>query len=267
MLSKTGDRSNGLTLYVGGAGPIGNVGSFDIPAGLTDAGYTGAVEAFPWQGLTHAGDQINLSRNRSKAVELSDEIRRYRRAHPGKPINIIALSAGTGIATWALEYLPEDAQIDHLIFLGCSMSSHYDMTRALRRVRIGLYVIYSKNDPILKNVVWYTGTVDRSPAEEGVAGLRGFRLPPRPGADTERQYSKLHNVPWRYDFADYGYEGGHTDSTKRDFVSAFLAPVIQNDPEPLIGKGGEFEDRFVDNHPDDWEPRSGESPTTRTSSK
>lgn len=243
FMANTGDQSKGITYYIGGAGPIGNVGSLDIPNGLQDAGYEGAIEVFTWQGFTHAGDQINLSRNRSKAAELSTKIRNYRRRYPNNEIHIIALSAGTGIATFALEYLPQDVHIDQMVFLGCSMSSRYDLTRALRRVQGRLYVIYSPRDPILSKVVWYTGTVDRaSAAEDGIAGLRGFRMPHSMGPDTERQYTKLYNVPWRIDFSDAGYDGLHTDSTKRDFIRRYIGPLILGEDENLIGPGGQYAD-------------------------
>lgn len=265
LLAKTqqqGDRQYGLTYYLGGAGPVGNVGSLDVPGGLQDAGYKGAVEVFTWQGLTHAGDQMNLSRNRSKAAELAAEIKRYRKHYPSQEINIIALSAGTGIAAFALEYLPEGIQVDHAVFLGCSLSSKYDLTRALRRVRKGLYVVYSEFDPILKNVVWYTGTVDRSSAEEGVAGLEGFRLPDHLGPDTERQYAKLHNVPYRYEFYDYEYEGRHTDCTRRGFISEYIAPAVMGDDKKLIGEPVEEWTAF---HRE--KPRPTSSPTSQKTVK
>lgn len=236
-VATSGDPSEGMTYYLGGAGPIGNVGSFDVPHGLQEGGYTGAVEVITWQGLTHAGDQMNLARNREKGTEFAASIRTYRRAHPNTRINIIALSAGTGVATWALEYLPEGVMVDQVVFLGCSLSSRYDMTRALRRIQGQLYVLYAPGDPILAKVVWYTGTVDRAPAEEGVAGLRGFRLPAVRGPDTERQYSKVLNVPWRIDFSDVGYNGGHIDCTSRLFVRTYIAPVIMGNDEPLVGEG------------------------------
>ncbi len=246
FIGNTGDKSKGITYYIGGAGPIGNVGSIDIPNGLKDAGYEGAVEIFTWQGFTHAGDQINLSRNRSKAAELATKIRNYRRKYPNNEINIIALSAGTGIATFALEYLPQDVHIDQMVFLGCSLSSRYDLTRALRRVVGNVYVIYSPRDPILGKVVWYTGTVDRASAsEDGIAGLRGFRLPHSMGPDTERQYSKLHNIRWRDDFSDSGYDGLHTDSTKREFIRRYIGPLIRGNDELLIGRGAEYPDASI----------------------
>lgn len=238
-----GEPENGITYYVGGAGPIGHVGSWDVPRGLEDAGYKGLVEVFTWQGMTHAGDQINLTRNREKAVELAGRIKRYRQEYPDPPIHIIALSAGTGIATFALEFLPEGAKIDRVIFLGCSLSSRYDMTRGLRRIKGGLYVLSSPYDRILRNVVWYTGTVDRSPAAEGVAGLDGFRLPAQTGPDTKVQYEKLHNVAYRREFSEAGYGGGHTDATQRTFVREYLAGVLMGDDGRLLGTGGAPSDR------------------------
>jgi pimeloyl-ACP methyl ester carboxylesterase len=231
-----GSPARGITYYVGGAGPIGHVGSWEVPRGLADAGYPGLVEVFPWQGMTHAGDQINLTRNRDKAAELAESIKRYRRLYPDPPINIIALSAGTGIAAFALEYLPEGVGIDRVIFLGCSLSSRYDLTRALQRINGGLYVLYSPYDRILRNVVWYTGTVDRSSATEGVAGLEGFHSPRLQGSDTEAQYRKLHNLRYRQEFSQAGYGGGHTDAIQRAFVREYLADVLMDDGRRLLGE-------------------------------
>lgn len=230
-----GDQREGVVFYVGGAGPVGNIGSFDVPRGLRDAGFGGAVEVFPWQSWTHAGDQLNLSRNRTKAAELADKIQRFRRRHPEAPIDIIALSAGTGIATFALEYLPESVKIDNAVYLGCSMSSEHDMTRALRRVRGKLYVLYSMNDAILSNFVWYTGTVDRKESSDGIAGLEGFHIISSPYPDTKRQYEKLVNVPYRSEFREAGYDGGHVSGTARTFVQFYLAPALMKSDRRLVG--------------------------------
>lgn len=233
-----GDERNGLTLYVGGAGPIGHVGSLDVPLGLQDAGYDGYVKVFTWQGLTHAGDQMNLSKNRERASELASEIRTYAREHPGKKINIIALSAGTGIAAFALEFLPERIQVQNVVFLGCSLSSRYDLTRALRRVRGGLYCVYSPTDGILKDVVWYTGTVDRIKGSAGIAGLEGFGRPSSTASDMARQYAKVHNVAYRSEFAASGYRGGHIDCTSRQFVANYLAGTVMGIDRTLVGGVG-----------------------------
>jgi len=230
-----GDGSAGAVFYIGGAGPIGNMGSFDVPAGLRDGGYRGHVEVFAWQSWTHAGDQVNLARNRQKAADLADAIKRYRRRHPKPPIHIIALSAGTGIATFALEYLPESTGIENVVFMGCSLSSKYDLTRALKRIRGKLYVLYSEQDMMLKDVVWFAGTIDRSSAEEGIAGLEGFYLPTSPHPDTLKQYEKVQSIPYRSEFRTAGYRGGHTGGTSPSFVRRYLAPALMGDDERLLG--------------------------------
>jgi hypothetical protein len=263
-----GDKRQGITYYIGGAGPIGNVGWLDVPDGLTDAGYAGYVDVFVWQGFTHAGDQMNISRNHDKGAELASQIRQYKRTYPTREVNIIALSAGTGVATFALEALPDGVKVDNVIFLGCSLSSHYNMTRSLKRVRNGLYVIYSETDRILKDVVWYTGTVDRSSAAGGVAGLEGFHLPPRPGPDTEMQYMKLHNVAYRPEFADAGYTGGHIDTTARAFICQYLAPVLLGRDEILLGDPGrpEHERERTASPAATTRPYVPRPPTTRSTS-
>ncbi len=230
-----GDANVGITYYVGGAGPLGNVGSFDVPGGLRDAAYRGHVEIFTWQSWTHAGDQINLNSNREKAAQLRDHISRYRRAHPDKEINIIGLSAGTGIAVFALEYLPEDIGINHCLLLGCSLSSKYDMTRALKRIKGKAYVLYSPHDRMLKNVVWYTGTVDRSAGDQGIAGLEGFWMPPSPRPDTAAQYQKMHNVGYRSEFVSAGHKAGHIGATARSFVRRYIGPAVLGKDARLLG--------------------------------
>ena len=244
QIKQGGNPAKGITYYLGGAGPVGHVGSWDVPDGLAAGGYEGAVEVFPWQSMIHAADQINLERNREKGIELTRRIQEYRRRYPKKQVNIIALSAGTGVATFALEYLPEGANINQVVYLGCSLSAHYDLTRALKRVNGGFYVIHSPYDRILRNVVWYTGTVDRRSASEGVAGLDGFLQPEPPGPDTEVQYSKLYNVEYREEFSLTGYEGGHTDSTSKEFISQYLAGVLKGDDRRLLGPKYAFVRRY-----------------------
>lgn len=230
-----GIQREGVVYYVGGAGPVGNIGSFDIPRGLRDAGFRGVVEVYPWQSWTHAGDQLNIARNREKSAELADQIQRFRRQNPDSPIHIIALSAGTGIATFALEYLPESIKVDNVAYLGCSMSAQHDMTRALRRVRGRMYVLHAPGDVVLSNLVWYTGTVDRKESRDGIAGLEGFHHISSPYPDTDEQYEKLVNVSFRSEFRDAGYDGGHVSATTKTFVQFYLAPALMENDRRLVG--------------------------------
>lgn len=272
-----GDQRDGIVYYVGGAGPVGNIGSFDVPRGMRNAGFRGAVEVFPWQTWTHAGDQLNISRNRAKAAELADLIRRFKRLHPDAPVDILALSAGTGIATFALEYLPESVKVDNVVYLGCSMSSEHDMTRALRRVDGKLFVLYSPSDAILSNVVWYTGTVDRKESSEGIAGLEGFHRISSPYPDTDRQYEKLVNVPYRSEFRDAGYDGGHVSGVNKTFVQFYLAPALmENDRRLVRGRRAPYRRPAYARSPEERErttptrtstvARRSKSPATRSGS-
>ena len=198
-----------------------------MPAGLQDAGYRGRVEVFTWQGISHARDQMSLERNRRIAPELTERIRQFAWQHPDRPINLIALSAGTGIVTFALEYLPEKYQVEEVVFLASSLSSEYDMTRALKRIGGGLHVFYSPHDRILRDFVKYSGTVDRAGLGDGVAGLSGFRRPEDAGPDARAEYAKIHNIGWRPDFALVGYEGRHMDATSRGFIREYVGEIVQ----------------------------------------
>ena len=230
---QNGSRSSGIVYYVGGAGQLGNVGFISIPLGMRDAGFDGYVELVPWQGIVTAMDQMNYDRNRGKGIDLGEAMRRTSIRYPDTPIDVIALSAGTGIATFALESLPEDVHVRNVVFLGCSMSSHYDMTRALKRVEGKLYVFHSENDAILSRIVPYTGTVDRGDSSDGVAGLDGFVLPGRTDAATLRQYRKVNNIRYMPQFADAGYDGGHMSSTERKFIAWYVAPLILGKPNEV----------------------------------
>jgi hypothetical protein len=222
---QNGDPRNGVTFYIGGAGTVGNVGAWSIPQGLSDAGYRGWVEVYTWQTVT-AADQMALSRNLEKAAELAERIRLQKRHHPTVPVNIIALSAGTGLATFAMERLPEYVQVETVVFMGSSLSSRYDLTRALRRVNNRLYVLYSSKDGVLKHFVPIAGTVDRKDADYGVAGLNGMFKPRRGGEDLDQQYAKVRNVAWRPEFARYGNNGRHISAVDRRFIGRYIAPVI-----------------------------------------
>ncbi len=223
-----GDPHHGVVFYVGGAGPVGNVGFLSVPTGLGDAGYRGRVEVFAWQGIGAAMDQVSISRNRGKAMELAQFIRRQKHAHPQAPVDVIALSAGTGIASFALGYLPEDVRVRNVVYLGCSMAARYDLTPALKRMEGRLFNFHSDSDAVLGRIVPYTGTVDRSDASEGIAGLTGFRMPAHVARDTTEQYSKVRNIPYHSRFASTGYSGGHMDSTRREFIANYVAPLLLN---------------------------------------
>ena len=216
----TGRATFGKTYYIDGAGNWG-FGTTTVAKALSEAGYKGSVEAYLWTtSFNPAIDQVNRPMAHLRAAALSDKIRDYLKTYPDNDVNLIALSAGTGVATWAVEALPKGMKVNNMVLLGSSLSSTYNMTRAFEHIRGRVYVYYSQFDPILSGPVRILGTIDGS-LEGDAVGLVG--LHPRGGANLS---SRIVNTPWRQEYADYGWAGGHTDSTSEPFIRRYVAPYI-----------------------------------------
>ena len=208
----------GKTYYIDGAGNWG-FGVVEVARGLKAAGYPGSVEAFLWTtSFNPAIDQINRPAARMRALELKARINSYLDRYPDNDVNIIALSAGTGVAVWAIEGLDADRGINALVLLGSSLSSDYDMVKALPRIRSHVYVYYSPHDTILEGPVRILGTIDGKMGGDSV-GLVGLH-PPGGGED------RITNVVWSPEYESYGWTGAHTDCTSEPFVQHILAAHI-----------------------------------------
>ena len=225
----------GRTYFVGGAGFVGHVtGTLAVPKGLRQAGYRGAIEVFGWQSVVGGTlrDQMDRSRNEGQAHRLAERIRAYVQAFPDGPVDIIALSAGTGVVTWALESLPEDVRIRNVVYLGSSLSRRYDLSEALRRLEGRLYNFYSSRDAVLRYGMPIAGSVDGELGWPSVAGLYGFALPPDlddTGWQVYRQ--RLRNRPYKSRYARFGYRGQHTDATSPEFIARIVTPLLSRPPE------------------------------------
>jgi len=221
-----GSDPNQRTWYLDGAGNLG-FGKETVPLGLEDGGYQGQFKHFIW--ATYLGpivDQMVISYNRRQGTVLAKEIAKYLDEHPGASVNIIGLSAGTGIAVFALEALPSKYQVDNVIMLSSSLSAEYDLSRALRRVRGGIYFFWSPDDPVLKGVVPLVGTVDREYTSQ-VAGLVGARVPPSASRQTREAYAaRVHNYRW-YPHGGVGpIKLRHAGTTDRAFIREMVAPIL-----------------------------------------
>lgn len=222
----TGSERYGMIYYLDGAGNLG-YGVDTVPRGLRAAGFRGGFQPIIWTTFTGpVGDQMIRFNARLRSGELTKKIVRYRKSYPDAPLHVIGLSAGTGVATFALENLPADVKIDCLVLLGSSLSSTYNMAKALAHVRGKVYVIYSSQDAVLSGLVPVTGTIDGAYLVEA-AGLIGLRAPAglKP-ADAALYREKISNIPWRPSFERYGYAGGHTDATSYSFVKSYIAPRL-----------------------------------------
>jgi pimeloyl-ACP methyl ester carboxylesterase len=223
--------TRGYVYYCDGAGGGGFVSNWSrgIRDGFINAGYEGAGEIFRWNtGMGVLMDQIMDDNYKGfKARQLANEIRNYTRDNPKAPVTVMGLSAGTAIAVFALEALPEGLCVENVILLGASIAANHDMSRALRHVRNRLYIFTSDQDPVLKFMVPMVGTADRQDGTVPSAGLEGFQLPRGASAETRRLYSsKIVRIAWTPAFERYGYVGGHTDVVNAQFVRAYIAPLV-----------------------------------------
>ncbi len=219
-----------VTFFLDGAGNLG-FGKETVPLGLEDGGYQGQIEHYIW--TTYLGpvmDQVSYSHNRREGRQLADRIRRHLNKYPGSKVNIIALSAGTGVAAFALESLPPQFQVDNVIMLSSSLSAEYNLGRALRRVRGGMYFFWSTGDPILRGMVPLMGTVDRENTSE-VAGVIGARLPSGASRETRDLYvAHVHNIRWYTDEIGGPIKLRHAGTTDRTFIRDMVAPIIVGGP-------------------------------------
>lgn len=209
----------GRTYYIDGAGNWG-YGVADVTNGLRKAGYQGRVINYGWSPTFNPALDQTIGRPiaRLKGADLGKEITAYLRKYPDNQVNIICLSAGTGVGVWACEAVEPPASVHSLIMLGSSLSSDYDMRRALPHISGGVYVYHSSSDMILQGPVRTLGTIDGKLGVDS-AGLVGLRPP---GGRSDR----IHNIGWSPRYERYGWTGAHTDATSEPFVRAVLSQHI-----------------------------------------
>jgi len=215
---------NGITFYCPGAGNI-DFGDTGLREGLQEAGYQGDIATFVWTiSLNPAIDQTLRLNARLRASQLADIIADYIDRYPGRPVHLVGLSAGTGVAIWALEDLKSRYRVDNVVLLSSSLSHDYDVSKALRHVRGKIYNYYSSEDPVLTLLMKPFGTIDGKLLADA-AGAVG--LHPRRGAE------RVVNTAWRPEYQKYGYYGHHTDATNPRFVQAVLSRHII-EPQPVV---------------------------------
>ncbi|NLX58743.1 MAG: hypothetical protein GXY74_06610 [Phycisphaerae bacterium] len=217
---------NGLVLVFDGAGGITRA-PVQIRRGLHEGGVDHAIEIVDWTaGHNVLEDQTNLERNRGVARQSSDRIARYVAEHPGRPVHLIGISAGTGIVVFAAEQLPAGVKVDGLVLMASSLTNTYNLAPAMNRVRNDITNFSSVADVGVLGVgVGLAGTVDRG---SGVAaGLYGFRLPEDASAQVRALYQeKLVEVPWTATHVIFGHMGDHLGASSSGFVKRFVAPIV-----------------------------------------
>lgn len=209
----------GRTYYIDGAGNWG-YGVAEVHAGLRKAGYKGTIINWRWSPTFNPALDQTIGRvaARGRGADLGKEITRYLSKFPNNQVNIICLSAGTGVGIWACENTTLPAKVNNIILLGSSLSSDYDVSKALEHIAGKVYVYCSSADMILQGPVRTLGTIDGKIGADA-AGIVGLR-PPR------GDRSRIVNIPWSSRYEQYGWTGSHTDATSEPFVQLVLAKTI-----------------------------------------
>jgi len=233
----------GYVYYLDGAGGGSAIQNWSggVRKGLLAAGYNVFGEMFGWEtGLGPLVDQqAGVDYKRSKAKELARRIQEHRKQCPIDPVHLIALSAGTAVAAYTLEALPEDCPVDTVVLLGASLSADHDLTQALRHVRNRLFIFTSHQDAVLGFLVPLTGTADREFGGPGPAGLKGFILPANASEETRRLYAqKVVTIAWTPEFEAAGNYGRHLDNVNEEFIRDYVAPLIMGGQSPPPAKAG-----------------------------
>jgi hypothetical protein len=225
----------GYVFYLDGAGGGGLLNwSAGVREGLREAGYNGFGEMFSWEtGLGPVADQIaSVDYKRLKARDLVHRFDQHRQACDSDPMHIITLSAGSAIAVYALEEMPDGQFVDNVVMLAPSINADYDLSRALRHIRGRLYVFTSTGDAVLGSLVPLVGTADDVRGGQA-AGLEGFRIPSGASPEARRLYAeKVQAVPWRQEFGDSGNFGGHLDSVNAVFIRDHVARLVMDSLPP-----------------------------------
>jgi len=151
----------------------------NIVKGLIDGGVPSAIEVYDWTAGGAFLFPVNLrawERNKQQARRIADKITDYQEQYPDRPVHLIGHSGGGGIAVLAIEALPPTRQVSSAVLLAPALSPTYDLSRALRRTRSGVWNFYSPYDiGFLKAGTTVFGNIDGEHSSS--AGAVAFTLP------------------------------------------------------------------------------------------
>ena len=229
-------KANGLVIIlpgIEGESPMNH----DIRNGLLAAGVGYALPIYNWgrpvPGLGLLLNQVDFIGNRIEASKISSMIVQYQDTYPGKPVYLVGHSGGGGVAVFAAEGLPEGRKVDGLVLLSASISSGYDLTKALSHTKNGLVNFFNESDIALLGIgTAVVGNVDGVHGPS--AGRTGFDRPSGDDrAEKAEAYRKVYEVPLTMLTA--GDDDAHVAATRSSFVMSSVAPWVLSGQWPAGG--------------------------------
>ena len=126
-----------------------------IRDGLAAAGVRCAMKIHPWgnsiPGLNLLVNETDVSGDRGWGRKIAEDILAYQQQYPGRPVFIVGQSGGSGVAVFTAEALADlgAKPINGLVLLDASVSTDYDLTKALSMCRLGIVNFYYSADTAL----------------------------------------------------------------------------------------------------------------------
>jgi len=208
-----------------------------IQSGLDGGGVDRAMVVQNWgKPIPIAGlllNQVDFIGCRIDAGIIAGKIMAYQNKYPQRPVHVIGHSAGGAVAVFVAEALadqPKAEPIDGLVLLSASISSGYDLTKALRVCKQGILNCYNPEDVGMLGVATtILGNLDGGHGPS--AGLNGFHLPLF--GDREETRAAYATKLVQKQVPSYG--GPHFSSTNADFISGTPSRWILNEIEPDDG--------------------------------
>ena len=207
----------------------------NVAQGLRDGGVQTAIEVEDWTTGNALLFPLHLrhnSRNRKQAERLAAKIVAYQDEHPQRPVNLVGISGGGGMALLTLEALPPGRKVTNVVLLSPAISPRYDVQAALDRTERTITNVYSPYDVfVLGAGTALFGTIDGH--HTASAGMVGFDLPEDlPPEDL----SRLRQLKYEWRMAGTGNLGGHMGSSTRPFIRDYVATRL-TEPRAVTALG------------------------------
>jgi pimeloyl-ACP methyl ester carboxylesterase len=214
----------GVVFVANGSGDFRTV-SRNLSQVVAETGAPLQIETYVWShGYgRYVIDHVDHDNHLDHAYLLASQVAAYRQACADRRIYLIGHSAGCAVVLAAAEMLPRDS-VDRIILLAPSVSTAYDLRRALCTARHGIDVFHSSEDRVILGLAMQVvGTADR--LSRTAAGHDGF-TPVITCPGDAALYGKLRQHPWDPVVEWTGHNGGHYGSNRQDFLKAYVLPLL-----------------------------------------